>query len=76
MKEITKKLIPFWEKYMELQIEFYKKQEKLQREMNKAMRLGVKLEFFYVDGECVGIGAERYSKRKNFSLIHDSDLER
>ena len=74
IKSITKKLKPFWVKLSELQKKFYKEQGRLQKEMNKSMRFGVKLEFFYVDGECVGIGAERYSKRKNFPLIPDSDF--
>jgi len=43
--------------------------------MNKRLKLDIALEFFYCDGECVGIGAEDYSERKRFPLIHDSELE-
>ena len=35
--------------------------------------LEVVLEFFWVDGECVGIGASDYSDRKKFPLIQDFD---
>ena len=64
----------FWRKQNELWIKFDKEQERLQREMSKEINLGIDLEFFYVDGQCVGIGAENYSDRKNFPLIHDSYL--
>ncbi|MEI6058793.1 MAG: hypothetical protein WCP89_03405 [archaeon] len=74
IKEITEKLKPFWKKYVKIQNNFYKKIRNLQEEMNKKVRNRTNLEFFYVDGECVGIGAERYSDRKHFPLIHDREL--
>ena len=42
--------------------------------MNKNLKLGIEFEFFYSDGECVGIGAANYSDRKKFPLIHDTKL--
>lgn len=74
IKEITEKLKPFWERYRELRTSFFDKEEKLEKEMNKKMNLKIALEFFYVDWECVGIGAENFNDRKDFPLIHDSEL--
>ncbi len=48
--------------------------DNLEKNMTKDINLGIKLEFFYVDGECVGIGAANYSDRNKFPLIHDSEL--
>lgn len=73
-KEIIKKLKPFWEKRMKFYLDFSKKEIELQKEMNKKINLDIDLEFFYVDGERVGIGAEDYSSRKDFSLVQDSDF--
>jgi len=44
------------------------------RKMSKKIGLEIDLEFFYVDGECVGIGAVNWGDRKKFPLIHDSEL--
>jgi len=33
------------------------------------------LEFFYVDGECVGIGAANWNDRKACPLIQSCELE-
>ena len=74
IREITKKLKPFWERYWKLYSNFLDKKEKLEKEMNKKINLGIELEFFHVDNECVGIGAEHYGDRKKFPLIHDSEL--
>ena len=46
----------------------------LEKEMTYEAGLGIELEFFYVDGECVGIGASKIEDRKKFPLIHDSEL--
>ena len=73
--KITDILKPFWRKQNELWIKFDKEQERLQREMSKEINLGIDLEFFYVDGQCVGIGASDFSERKNFPLIYDSILD-
>ena len=35
-----------------------------------------KLEFFWIDGEPVGIGAVNYADRKRFNLIHDTELSK
>lgn len=74
LRKITIKLKPHWEKFQKLRFEHFNKIMLLQKEMNKKMNLKTKLEFFYCDGECVGIGAEDYSERKYFPLIHDSEL--
>ena len=73
-KELIKKLKPYWKEHLRLRKEFYKKEEKLEKEMNKNPKLGVELEFFYCDGECAGIGAANYPDRKKFPLIHDTEL--
>lgn len=70
--EITNRLQPFWKKRQIEYSRFLKKERKIEEEMNRNLKL--KLEFFYVDGRCVGMGAENYSDRKSFPLIHDSDL--
>ena len=75
IEEVTRKLGLFWEKRRKFYLDLMKKEEKLQKEMNKKLNLNVEIEFFYVDGECVGIGALDFSKRKIFPLIHDRDLE-
>lgn len=74
-KELIEKLKPYWEEHLRFRGEFYKKEEKLQKEMNKNLKLGIELEFFYSDGECAGIGAANYSDRKKFPLIHDTELD-
>jgi len=71
-EEIIEKLKPFWKKRQELQIRFRKQEEKIEKEMSKALKK--KIEFFYVDGECCGIGAQTFEDRKKFPLIHDSEL--
>lgn len=73
-KELIKKLKPFWNRYEKLQSKFLTKTEELENEMNKNLKLKIKLEFFHVDGEVVGIGAENYSKRKKFPLIDEGEL--
>lgn len=75
LMKITNKLRPFWKKREEAYFEFLKKQRKIENEINKKLNLNIKLEFFYCDGECVGIGAENYSDRKFFPLIQDSDFQ-
>ena len=75
IKEIAIKLKPFGKKHRELQLKFSEEIEKLKEEMNNSLDFGINLEFFYVDGECVGVGAENYSDRKNFPLIYDKELD-
>lgn len=74
-KELIKKLRPFWHRHLKLREEFFIKERKLEEEMNKKLKLDTELEFFYCDGECVGIGAKDYSKREKFPLIHDTEIE-
>ena len=68
------KLKPFWKKYLKLQEEFYEKEYKLKKKINKKIKSKVKLEFFKVDGECCGIGAENFEDRKEFPLVSDNEL--
>jgi len=72
--KITAKLKPFWKEYWKISSEFNKKILNLQKKMNKKLKIGTELEFFYVDGECAGIGAKNYSDRKFFPLIQSNDL--
>ncbi|MBU4069866.1 MAG: hypothetical protein KJ646_02700 [Nanoarchaeota archaeon] len=74
IKEITKKLKLFFEKYRKLESEFFKDKENIEKEMSK--KIGkMDLEFFYVDGECVGIGAANWNDRKACPLIQSCELE-
>lgn len=73
-KQWIKKLSPYWKEYLRVESEHYKKISKLEKKMNDEVKPFKKLSFFYVDGECVGIGAENYSDRENFPLIHDSEF--
>ena len=75
LKEITLKLNPFWRKYRKLQGDYSKKVRILEKDMNKKIKPKTRLEFFYCDGECVGLGAENYSDRKFFPLIQENELD-
>ena len=75
LSKIKTKLDPFWKKREKIYSEFLEKQKKIEDELNKELNLNIKLEFFYCDGECVGIGAENYLDRKYFPLIQDSDFQ-
>ncbi len=76
-KELKKLLKDYWIRMMKLEMEFYKKIGLLEEEMNNAVKKYnlPQLSFFAVDGEYVGIGAENWEDRKDFELIHDSELE-
>jgi hypothetical protein len=72
-----KKLKPFWKARDRHYINFIAIEHAIEFDMKNA--LGEDLEFFYVDGECVGIGHTDYSRRKRhnknyFPLIQNSDL--
>ena len=58
--------------YWELYHKFLDAEAKLEKRMQK--KFSLPLEFFYVDGNCVGIGIP--SQPKQFPLIHDTELER
>ena len=75
LDKIKEKLKPYWKDYQRILGDFFHETNKLQKKMNKELKLSMDLEFFYADGECVGIGAENYADRKKFPLIHDSDLD-
>jgi hypothetical protein len=75
-KDIAEMLKSFWEK-RDIDERYFRHEElKLEEEMSK--KAGIELEFFYVDGECVGIGAKDWDKRgklpHKFPLINDSEL--
>ena len=74
MSNLIEKLKPYWKKLRNLETEHSHKVRILEKRMNRKVKPKVKLEFFYVDGEIVGIGAEDYSDRKNFPLIQDEDI--
>lgn len=74
MSNLIEKLKPYWKRLEELELEHSRNVRILENRMNSKIKPKVKLEFFYVDGEIVGIGAENYSDRKNFPLIDESDL--
>ena len=69
----VKKLKPHWEKYQDLKELFSQQRMILENCMKE--KLGEDLEFFYVDGECVGIGHTDLSKRKKFPLFQREELE-
>ena len=73
-EKLIEKLRPFWKKYWKKEEKFRKEIAKIEKEMTKKAELGIELEFFNVDNECVGIGASNILDRKKFPLIHDSEL--
>lgn len=73
-EKIVEKLRPFWKKYWEKKGVFDKEISELEKEMTEKLGLGIELEFFHVDNECVGIGTSNNSDRKKFPLIQDSEL--
>ena len=76
-KELIEILKPYWKKVRKIQMNYFTKLNDLEIDLNKKLKRYnlPKLSIFHVDGEPVGIGADNYSDRKNFELIHDSDLE-
>ena len=73
-KKWVAKLKPFWEEREKYLNYFRKIEVSIEKDMCRKMKK--RLEFFYVDGECVGIGAECWDDRKKFQLIQDADLEK
>jgi len=73
-EKIIEKLRLFWKKYLEKEEKFRKEIATLEKEMTEKVGLGVDLEFFNVDNECVGIGASGIEDREKFPLIQDSEL--
>jgi len=72
--KVIEKLTPFWKRYWEKEEKFRNEVAELEEEMSKAVSLSVDLEFFHVDGECVGVGASGIDDRKKFPLIRDSEF--
>jgi len=75
LRKIKEKLKLYWKEYIGLGLEFSNKTREIEEEMNRELDLGFDLEFFSVNGECVGIGASDYSDRETFPLISCSELE-
>ena len=67
----VKRLKPHWDEWCRYRSEFMKKEREIEEKMRK--EFGLDLEFFYVDGGCVGIGVP--SNPSSFPLIHDMDLD-
>jgi len=73
--ELIKKLRPYWKECDKIRIRHWREITKLEEKMNKELKLKIPLEFFHVEGEIVGIGAEDWNDRKHFPLIHDNELD-
>jgi len=73
-EKVIERLGPFWKKYLEKERKFRKEIAELEKEMTEKLGLGIELEFFHVDNECVGIGASNITDRKKFPLIYDSEF--
>lgn len=73
-EKIVEGLKPFWKSYWKIREDFVREVDKLEEEMSNTISLGYELEFFECEGECVGIGARDPSKREEFPLFQDSDL--
>lgn len=75
-KQWIEHLKPFWEQREKAYDKFRKREFEIEKAIEKAT--GEDLEFFYVDGECVGIGHFAFSRRKEgkdyFPLINDREL--
>jgi len=76
-KKWLKKLKPFLLTREKAYRKFSAKEYKIEQEMKK--QLGENLEFFYVDGECVGIGHSDWKRRKKgkkyFPLLQNDEIE-
>lgn len=73
----ARKLKPFWET-REKHMRFFRiAEESIEFDMKVCLK--EELEFFYIDGECVGIGHKDSARRKKgknyFPLINDTELE-
>lgn len=74
-KKVNKKklieVLPYWKKVGKLTSEYFGKVHEVQAKMQKKLK-NKNLEFFWVDGEIVGIGTPNCPSKMN--LIHDSDF--
>jgi hypothetical protein len=74
-KSLIEALKPFWKEREAYLDAFYEFEEAITKEMNEKVNGCPELEFFYVEGYAVGIGATHLKDRKKFKLIHNSELE-
>lgn len=72
-RDWVKLLLPYWRKRRKIEQLFHKIERNIEQDMSVRARMA--LEFFYCDGDCVGIGAEDWDVRKQFPLLHDLELE-
>lgn len=54
-KSLRKKLVPFCDDYYRIRDEYFKEVTAIEGKMEKVTKIEG-IEFFYVDGECVGVG--------------------
>ena len=69
-KELIKQLKPYWKEMRERQTSFFRNLSEIEARMEKETKIKG-IEFFYCDGEIVGIG----NADRTLELIHDSELE-
>ena len=69
-KELIKKLKPFWKEMRERQTSFFRNLSEIEARMEKETKIKG-IEFFFCDGEIVGIG----NADRSLKLVHDSELE-
>lgn len=74
-KKLIPQLKPFWKRYEDIMFNYLQKIRILEKEMNDTIKPEYELEFFFVEGECVGIGVVNYSDRDKFPLIYDNQLK-
>ena len=74
--ELVKKLKPYWKDFWKINSRYWEETRKLEDKMNKELKLGTELEFFHVDGECVGIGASNYDKRGGKLIVKNGKIMR
>ena len=73
LKIKIKKLKPYWDRAKAETTEYFKKILKIQSKIQEEFK-DKDIEFFWVDGEIVGIGTPNNPKKMN--LIHDTEFEK
>jgi len=71
-KEFIKKLKPYWEKVVLLEMDFYSKLCKLEEQMTNDLKMDETLEFFMMDNSIVGIG----NITRTMRLIRGEEIEK
>ena len=73
LKIKIKELKPYWDRAKTETTEYFKKILKIQSKIQEEFK-DKDIEFFWVDGEIVGIGTPNNSKKMD--LIHDIEFEK